>query len=709
MRITTLFGTNEDAYVARAMEVFTFFPRKNDKDYTPHTEHDTKAFLEYMIDRMWMSEINPTEAVQFFQEAITLTDLFEDDPDRKETVKDIVEQRYFEDQRQAPSIYNHMKREEWYEKLQNSVPLTRLDKNGKKYGFGELTKAYDLKTKLTKIDVIVEQEGDIATKDKAYSETVIEFIYDWRLKQSLVQKYITGNEHDKAAEKKNGGKGDVFKPFFNVLFKAYLGDLQILGVAKTRDEEKIYYSLNGIRYLETPIEARDKLVSVIGGIGVSQPLYIIFSKLLKMDDSDKYDFVDPGFYVDEKVEIKFKESWPRKENLPQVLELLNRFYDITTNPNAFLVKLCYDLLGPFSYKMRQSGKMFPMLFLWGESRGGKTTLASFFNDIGWDNPSANLTEKNFETKYTSLRNLSNKQVSLLIDEVSTTFLMPLQHFLNSASTGLGAASRGGKGANKLDLWQYDVKAWLTMTTNDQVNLGKAFQNRLIVVSYDEVSVKKQNLQEFDKIQASLPRGFLYLLFDELFGGRKTDDVIAELRIGVSKEEKFIENLFSVVIQRLKTLYQQQGVVWTFLKDPKWERGFKSDYLVEIFQYFNQITLGNQKEIYRTSGKHGEPVPVDRYNKFGLDVDFFPESCTVDGAETQAYFITPRAFKTFAKDAAIPKEIWSMGAFVEFVGKREYLWVTSKRLSLKSQSPTKGMRVLDPETLVTEESRVVVRT
>ncbi len=704
LRITSLMGTYDETFVEKAVLQFTFLPKIYEKGFS---ENGLENVFQYAIDRLWYSEVSLSDAKNFMTEALAYTDLYKDDPDRKGKVADLVEERYTLNSKNPPKFYNPEKSDAL---TMGYAWVNTVMGDGISY-FKELTKPYDIQMKLMNISVLLEKDGEKGSGP--WHETSAEFVYDEESKQARIYLYTYGERRNKNYDENLDGKGNnpEYVYFSETRSKAYLGDIRILGVAKTDKEEKIYYSINGIKYLDSLGDAKDRIISATSTQRSGPLLYIILSSLLKMDNSLKYDFVEPGFHIGDKVRIKRKDYWPPKTEIPHILKKINEFYRLTTNPNAFKIKLYFDLLGPFSYSLRQSGIMFPILFFYGESRGGKTQLASFFNNVGWDNPKANLTEKNVETKYTALKQLSNKYTSILLDEVSNSFLQPLEHFLNSASTGIGSGSRGGKGSNKLDLWDYEVLAWLTMTTNDTISMGKAFNNRLIVVHFDQGSVSRQNVEAFERIKVEFPKGWMYTLFEEVFGERNTKDIILELVKGIVREQDLVPRMFSVVESKLKELYARYGINWELTGELQWSRGFPSDYLVEIFQYFRQAAEWTEQTVFKGYDRNGEVISVDKFNKYGFNTDFFRErkkrkvlddNGHITEAEVEGYFITLKAFKQFCKDMEIPREIRSAENFVSYIGRKEYIKVTSARIpdpnGAKGDSfryPTKGILVLDP--------------
>ena len=715
MKVTTLFGTFEDSFVDAAINQFAFLPKVNEKGFS---EKEIEEVFAYAIDRLWYSEVSLEDAKNFMREAIVMTDLYKDDPDRKDKVSDMVERQYSINARSPPLFYDPDL--DAKVTLKDEVTKPKIVNGHKKLGFGELTKPYDVQINLRDISVLLESYGKAG--EGSWSSTSAEFHYDERAHQSRIFYFITGERKNKDYDEQQGPgpNNKEYVTFSETRSKTYLGDIRILGIARTEKDDKVYYSINGTRYLDTLIDARDRMVSTTSAPKSGQLLFIILSSLVRNDGPNKYDFIEAGFHIDEKIRIKRKDSWPTGADMPYILAKINDFYHLTTNPNAFRIKLYYDLFGPFSYKLRQSGILFPILFLWGESRGGKTQLAAFFNSTGWDNPKANLTEKNAETKYTALKQLSNKYTSILLDEVSNSFLQPLEHFLNSASTGIGSGSRGGKGSNKLDLWEYEVLAWLTMTTNDTISLGKAFNNRLMVIQYDQGNVERQNVQAFEKIKSEFPKGWMYALFDDMFGGKSTGEIISELVQGVVREEDQIPKMLGTVEKKLMETYARYGVRWEFEGAVKWARGFPSDYLPEIFQYFKQAAEWTEQSVFKGYNGNGEEIPVDKFNKFGFNVDFFREKkkkmvVGEDGqlkeADVEGYFITLKAFKQFCKDADVPKDLRTVENFAAYVGKKERLKVTSSRLVKESsgetrEHPVKGLMVLDPFVKLAEEIRTV---
>jgi hypothetical protein len=225
----------------------------------------------------------------------------------------------------------------------------------------------------------------------------------------------------------------------------------------------------------------------------------------------KQEELPPGFYAfNGKLYAQtFEEKNFTKEDLRQAAKFLNEY--IMSHPNPALVAsiIRAGLLLPFSFAQKQlvhEGKLrkrIKYLFLYGESRSGKTTTALLLSKIwGTENK---INYASFSTEARASKHISNSTHILIVDEVNKDLeVNPVKELLKFSYEDLTARTIQSKNLKTI---HFPALAALIMTSNSHFPEDPALLQRFYIFRFrksDKISISARNKYEKEDFNCLLP-------------------------------------------------------------------------------------------------------------------------------------------------------------------------------------------------------------
>ena len=226
------------------------------------------------------------------------------------------------------------------------------------------------------------------------------------------------------------------------------------------------------------------------------------------------------------------------------LSLLREFYDHTMNQHAYLSGFAYNLIAPLSHKIREfspAGYIFPTRISSGRTGAAKTTTDSIFILTGWDQSKEEgiLTSEQVATHFTFLKNMSNSNLPVLINDVVGDFFEKNTTMLKNASEN---AVLGDRGNSDQTITRSKITRAMNITTNEETppSDDAAQHRRYINERYTEDHEKRKDLAAYRKFISEIQRGFFFGIFKKIYEGKKLSDIID--RITSAKDSSDFVNL-----------------------------------------------------------------------------------------------------------------------------------------------------------------------
>jgi len=237
----------------------------------------------------------------------------------------------------------------------------------------------------------------------------------------------------------------------------------------------------------------------------------------------------PIFVRDGAVKCSYDIS---KMSVENILGLLRGFLEHAKSAVHFEETLLWTVLAPLHYELKTRAKRLiqaPNVFMDGVSRAGKTSLGDLFLGRGFDQSREQyyFSYNRIKTLFTLTRSLSQANLPCLIDDVPAHFFVDNAENLKSyCQTGVwGERGRGDQGTT-----QYWGMRSIITTTNDALRIDDdiALSNRNILLHSDVKALRINNRTEWKTLYSALPAGFLFTLFEVIFGGRKIDELVKDV-------------------------------------------------------------------------------------------------------------------------------------------------------------------------------------
>lgn len=407
-------------------------------------------------------------------------------------------------------------------------------------------------------------------------------------------RFSTGNTYKITGEMDD--KGQVEKFHYKFLFYA---PLKFHGVAQNDiGEYLIKYNFQDKDYIDS---ARDTVSRISVNVKTTRDDNKALSELLQKYIEDekaasRIEEIHDAVYIDSSgtVRVNYHHNVDNIANL----SLLREFYDHTMNQHAYLSGLAYNLIAPLSHKIREfspAGYIFPTRISSGRTGAAKTTTDSIFILTGWDQTKEEgiLTAEQVATHFTFLKNMSNSNLPVLINDVVVDFFEKNTTMLKNASEN---AVLGDRGNADQSITRSKITRAMNITTNEETPLSDdaAQHRRYIHERYTEDHEKRKDLAAYRKFMAEIQRGFFFGIFEEIYEGKKLSDIID--RITSAKDSSEFVN---IILNDINELCRNIGVQ----EFPKYDTKTLEcgDSFTELCEYFldqwNRLQGGDYSKPY----------------------------------------------------------------------------------------------------------------
>jgi len=335
-------------------------------------------------------------------------------------------------------------------------------------------------------------------------------------------------------------------------------------------------------------------------------------------------------------------------NVAEILKKLRDFYNIVTNPRAYLLSLGWSIIAPFHFDLKSRAKgivQCPLLVFTGRTKGGKTALASFFVGQGFNQSrdSYFYTYETIRTNFTFMKHMAETKLPAVLDDVPSSFNFAHKDALKAyVQTG----HFGDRGKGDQTLTQYKGARSFIETLNEDIMLDEdlAFNNRIIQEKYTKDNQDKKNLTLWNNFINSISLGFMISIIKELFNNRNINEILGEV-------EKFENGLewINYGIDMLNRLCDKYGIEIFPKYEKSAERNFNT-YAVEIAQAFvaeDRRIKTSEEEHKESDGDGGERTVKKVRYRSKIEGEFKIESKQNSDNKTWRKWIyfTGGAFKT----------------------------------------------------------------
>jgi len=335
-------------------------------------------------------------------------------------------------------------------------------------------------------------------------------------------------------------------------------------------------------------------------------------------------------------------------NVAEILKKLRDFYNIVTNPRAYLLSLGWSIIAPFHFDLKSRAKgivQAPLVVFTGRTKAGKTALASFFVGQGFNQSrdSYFYTYETIRTNFTFMKHMAETKLPAVLDDVPSSFNFVHKDALKAyVQTG----HFGDRGKGDQTLTQYKGARSFIETLNEDIMLDEdlAFNNRIIQEKYTKDSAEKKDLVAWNDFTSSLPSGFIISIIKELFDGQNINDILKEV-------ETFDNGIqwINLGLNKLNILCNKYGISPFPNYDKTSEKDFNT-YAVEIAQAFvaeDQRIKTSEEEHEESDGDGGERTVTKVRYRSKIEGEFKIESKQNSDNKTWRKWIyfTGGAFKT----------------------------------------------------------------
>lgn len=221
-----------------------------------------------------------------------------------------------------------------------------------------------------------------------------------------------------------------------------------------------------------------------------------------------------------------------KMSVEDILRHLRDFYEHAKDPHHYAETMAWTIFAPLHYEIKTRATRLiqaPLIFTAGPSRTGKTSHGDLFIGHGFAQSRDEyfLPYNRVKTPYALMWNLSLSNMPRLIDEVPADFYVKNAANLKAyCQTGIfGDRGRGDPG-----VIQYLGMCSFITTTNDALRRDDdlALSNRNLIQYFTIKALSIQNKDKWKALYAALPEGFLFALFDIIFGGMAFEDIVRDV-------------------------------------------------------------------------------------------------------------------------------------------------------------------------------------
>lgn len=308
--------------------------------------------------------------------------------------------------------------------------------------------------------------------------------------------------------------------------------LRILYAVKTDVELKIKYEFAG---KESIAPIRELVAQLSINMRSTHDANKTLSELLYkyIEDQNKNGKIviqhEPIYVENNVIRVSFDTS---TIDAGKVLKILRDFHPVSSNPHAFLSGLAYNLIAPLAYFIRKKapfGYLYPIRISYGRTGGSKTTTDSIFvlNGYAQTKEMGVLTNEQVATPFTFQKNMQSGMLPVIINDVASDWLSKVSTVLKNSSENPISGDRGNpdQSVTRREIWRA-----INITMNDIfVRSDDAAQTRrYILEEYREEHVKRRNPSAFRDFMDSLPDGYMFALFREIFDGTHVDGITKDI-------------------------------------------------------------------------------------------------------------------------------------------------------------------------------------
>jgi hypothetical protein len=308
--------------------------------------------------------------------------------------------------------------------------------------------------------------------------------------------------------------------------------LILIGAVKTDEGTKIRYVFSGGTKTAT---LKEMVTDISVNMHSPREANKSLSELLYryVDDQIKNHKIliehDPIYAEDGTIHVSFDTS---DISVKHTLQLLRDFYEIATNPHAFLSGLAFNLVAPLAFFIRTDapfGYLFPQRISYGQTGGAKSSMDSIFVLTGYDQDKETgvLTNQQVATNFTFIKNLESSILPVIINDVAPEWLTTVSTVLKNAAEN---STSGDRGNADQSITRHQLRRALNITTNEIVipTDDAAGTRRYITEKYTAENKNRQNIPAFMKFTNEIQQGFMFVIFQELFDGKNLAQVVNEI-------------------------------------------------------------------------------------------------------------------------------------------------------------------------------------
>ncbi len=302
--------------------------------------------------------------------------------------------------------------------------------------------------------------------------------------------------------------------------------LSIICPVKQGDQWRLKYKFSGEERTDTILTMGEFIKQNMS------PTSSIMSYFKQFLHKFKEDCEKKGLYEVWHESVSVQDGIIRVENAPEqntkhILLILKKLSEISTNKNAFLTSLYYNMLSPLSFEIRSKGQKFPYRLSCGRTHGGKTVIESLFVLQGFnqDLTKRKETQNTIKTIFTLGQQVEKSNLPFIVDDINNEWLNRYSEELKGGTDGGKFMARGTRAQTQN---QWFMRGMPIFTMNAEPDIPLALMDRLIISRYTEEHAKKQNKAKFESLRKALKPGFMLRLIMEALSGRELDEVFSNV-------------------------------------------------------------------------------------------------------------------------------------------------------------------------------------
>ena len=306
--------------------------------------------------------------------------------------------------------------------------------------------------------------------------------------------------------------------------------------------------IDGNRHFYTFEEIRDAIKSHAVTGSHLEKIVEFLTLYMNNKDAKRLKIHPDGIYLDG--DIICVDTPFNTINLNSTLEILYKLYVTSTSPDNFLINLAYFLISPLSYYFRKRNKLFPFLINSGQAHAGKTSIQLLFGNSGYgqDLLKSHFTRNDVKTYYTLMKSRAESILPITLEDVDIDWI----RFQSTMLKGSAGTTNGGSRGYFNRVLKYESKSQLAFDTNDFVDVETAQLDRFIVCNFNADAAFRINISEFDRLKEQLLDGFMFSIFNAVFGGKKLSEIIENI-YNVKDRDALKINIIQYVITEINQL------------------------------------------------------------------------------------------------------------------------------------------------------------